>query len=88
MQSWTANIKDLAILSRPNVLGLRRWNHDYLQMSCELAQVFHSLATLQGRCSGQKGDQHNETNQVNATASMYGQFSSLSVLFERNKPMK
>ena len=39
LKTWASTIKDdLAVLSGPQVVGLRRWSRDWLAISCDLAQ--------------------------------------------------
>lgn len=47
MKTWASTIKDdLALLSGPQVVGLRRWNREWLAISCDLAQDRRALAAM------------------------------------------
>ena len=47
LKTWASKIKDdLAALSGPQVVGLRRWNRDCLAISCDLAQDQRTWAAM------------------------------------------
>ena len=47
LKTWASTIKDdLAALSGPQVVGLRRWNRNWLAISCDLAQEQRTWATM------------------------------------------
>ena len=47
LKMWASTIKDdLAALSGPQVVGLRRWNRDWLAISCDLAQDQRTSAVM------------------------------------------
>ena len=47
LKTWASTIKDdIAALSGPQVVGLRRWNRDWLAISCDLAQDRRTWAAM------------------------------------------
>ena len=47
LKTWASTIKDdLAALSGLQVVGLRRWNRDWLAISCDMAQGQRTLAAM------------------------------------------
>ena len=47
LKTWASTIKDdLAALSGPQVVGIRRWNRDWLAVSCDLAQDQRTWAAV------------------------------------------
>ena len=47
LKTWASTIKDdLAALSGPQVVGFRRWNRDWLAISCDLAQDRRTWAVM------------------------------------------
>ena len=45
-KTWASTIKDNLALSGPQVFGLRRWNRDWLAISCDLAQDQRTRAVM------------------------------------------